>query len=71
MMPSDQACQTQTIVRAANWVLKLEKLTEDRSIELHDTLSQFYTYFSQFDLKIDNILLIFHEFLTVLSDSLF
>ena len=66
-----QACQTQTTARAANWVLKLEKLTAGRSIELHDTLSQFYTYFSQFDLKMDNILDIFHELLTVLSDSLF
>jgi len=34
-------------------------------------LSQFYTYFSQFDLKMDNILVIFHELLTVLSASLF
>jgi len=66
-----QACQTQTIARAANWVLKLEKLTAGRSIEIHYTLSQFYTYFTQFDLKMDNILDIFHELLTVLSDSLF
>jgi len=28
-------------------------------------------HFSQFDLKMDNILDIFHELLTVLSDSLF
>jgi len=69
--PLGQACQTQTIVLAENWVLKLEKLTAGRSIELHDTLSQFYTCFSQFDLKMDNILVIFHELLTVLSDSLF
>ncbi len=47
------------------------KITVARSIELHDTLSQFYTYFSQFDLKMDNILVLFHELLTVLSDSLF
>jgi len=69
--PVFQACQTQTIARAANWVLKLEKLTAGHSIEIHDTLSQFSTYFSQFDLKMDNILDIFHELLTVLSDSLF
>ncbi len=67
----EQACQTQTIAMAANWVLKLEKLKAGHSIELHDTLRQFYTYFSQFDLKMDNILVIFHELLTVLSDSLF
>jgi len=56
-----QACQTQNIARAANWALEVEKFTAGRSLELHDTLSQFYTYFSQFNLKMDNILVIFHE----------
>jgi hypothetical protein len=32
-----QACQTQTIARVANWVLKLEKLRAGHSLELHDT----------------------------------
>ena len=58
-------------MRAAHWVVKLEKLTAGRSLELHDTLSQFYTNFSQFDLKMDNSLVVFHKLLTVLSDSLF
>ncbi len=36
-----QACQTQITVRAAHWIVKLEKLTAGRSLELHDTLCQF------------------------------
>ncbi len=36
-----QACQTQITVRAAQWILELEKLTEGRSLEKHATLSQF------------------------------
>jgi len=36
-----QACQTQTTVRAAHRVLKLEKLTAGRSLEKHATLCQF------------------------------
>ncbi len=34
----DQACQTQISVGAAHWVVKLEKLTAGRSLELHMTL---------------------------------
>ncbi len=37
----EQACQTQITVRAAHWIVKLEKLTAGRSLELHDTLCQF------------------------------
>jgi len=33
-----QACQTQITVRATHWVVKLEKLTAGRSLELHMTL---------------------------------
>ncbi len=36
-----QACQTHITVRAAHWIVKLEKLTAGRSLELHDTLCQF------------------------------
>jgi len=39
--PLEQACQTQTTVRAAHWVLKLEKLTAGCSLEKHATLCQF------------------------------
>ena len=58
-----QACQTQTTARAANWVLKLEKLTAGCSTELHDTLSQFYMNLSRFDLKMGNSLVMFMNYL--------
>ena len=49
-----QACQTQITVRAAHWVVNLEKLTAGRSLELHMTLCvNFKTYFSQFYRKMD------------------
>ncbi len=46
-----QACQTQTPVRAAHWVLKLEKLTAGRSLEKHATLCHFRHILSNFILK--------------------
>jgi len=56
----------------AHWVLKLENLTSSRSKQdcYYKTLCQFYTYFSQFYIKMDKSLAIFNELLITLNDSL-
>ena len=52
----DQACQTQITVRAAQWVLKLEKLTAGRSLEKNISLSvNFKHILANFILKWTNI----------------
>ncbi len=61
----EQACQTQTPVRAAHWVLTLEKLTAGHSLEKHATLCHFRHILSNFILKrtkISHILFIIYSF---------